>query len=220
MRDSANLNTLIAQNWLEEFSKIVISLEDYLNELDAAVGDGEHGTNLSNGARALRQGFSNFKSGTLGEFFEDSGMTIINSVGGASGALYGTLFLRLSDVLSNHREANLTLLSQAFNSSLSGIMELGRVKPGDKTLVDALEPAVTSMLSSVQNSENLLTAIKKAHYAAELGCSSTASMEARKGRGSYQGNRSVGHIDPGATSMAALFGALSNSISNYFPASK
>ncbi len=217
MKTSAILSPLIAQNWLEEFSKIVISLEDHLNELDAAVGDGEHGSNLSNGAKALLQGFPNFKSRTLGEFFEDAGMTIINSVGGASGALYGTLFLRLSDVTSNYQEADLTLISQAFDSSLSGIMELGRVKPGDKTLVDALEPAVTSMRASVKNSENLLTAMIKAHYAAELGCSSTANMEARKGRGSYQGDRSIGHIDPGATSMAALFGALSNTISNYFP---
>ena len=91
-------------------------------------------------------------------------------------------------------------------------MELGRAKPGDKTLVDALNPAVNSLITSVKNSEDLLGAFTKAHQAAELGCAKTGQMEARKGRGSYQGERSIGHIDPGATSMTALFETLTNSI--------
>jgi dihydroxyacetone kinase-like protein len=103
-------------------------------------------------------------------------------------------------------------MSQAFESALEGIMELGRAKPGDKTLVDALNPAVSSLIASVKNSDDLLGAFTKAHHAAELGCAATAQMEARKGRGSYQGERSIGHIDPGATSMTALFQTLSNSI--------
>jgi dihydroxyacetone kinase-like protein len=202
----------IAQNWLNEFCKAVIELEDYLNELDAAVGDGEHGSNISNGARALLESFKEPQSKSLGEFFEFAGMTIINSVGGASGALYGTLFLRLSDITANKATANLNIMSQAFESALEGIMELGRAKPGDKTLVDALNPAVSSLIASVKNSDDLLGAFTKAHHAAELGCAETAQMEARKGRGSYQGERSIGHIDPGATSMTALFATLSNSI--------
>ena len=202
----------IAQNWLNDFCEAVIELEDYLNELDAAVGDGEHGSNISNGARALLEAFKGPQSKSLGEFFEFAGMTIINSVGGASGALYGTLFLRLSDITANRATANLNTMSQAFESALEGIMELGRAKPGDKTLVDALNPAVSSLITSVKNSEDLLGAFTKAHQAAELGCAKTAQMEARKGRGSYQGERSIGHIDPGATSMTALFETLANSI--------
>ena len=202
----------IAKNWLNDFCEAVIELEDYLNELDAAVGDGEHGSNISNGARALLEAFKGPQSKLLGEFFEFAGMTIINSVGGASGALYGTLFLRLSDITANRATANLNTMSQAFESALEGIMELGRAKPGDKTLVDALNPAVSSLIASVKNSDNLLGAFTKAHHAAELGCAATAQMEARKGRGSYQGERSIGHIDPGATSMTALFQTLSNSI--------
>ena len=202
----------IAKNWLNDFCEAVIELEDYLNELDAAVGDGEHGSNISNGARALLEAFKGPKSESLGEFFEFAGMTIINSVGGASGALYGTLFLRLSDITANRATANLNTMSQAFESALEGIMELGRAKPGDKTLVDALNPAVSSLIASVKNSDDLLGAFTKAHHAAELGCAETAQMEARKGRGSYQGERSIGHIDPGATSMTALFKTLSNSI--------
>jgi dihydroxyacetone kinase-like protein len=202
----------IAQEWLEEFCKAVIELEDYLNELDTAVGDGEHGSNISNGARALLEAFKTPQYKSLGEFFEFVGMTVINSVGGASGALYGTLFLRLSDVTADRSTANLETVSQAFESALDGIMELGRVKPGDKTLLDALHPAAISLIASAESSEDLLEAFTKAHYAAELGCAATAQMEARKGRGSYQGERSVGHIDPGATSMAALFGTLSNTI--------
>jgi len=202
----------IAKNWLNDFCEAVIELEDYLNDLDAAVGDGEHGSNISNGARALLEAFKGPQSKSLGEFFEFAGMTIINSVGGASGALYGTLFLRLSDITANRATANLITMSQAFESALEGIMELGRAKPGDKTLVDALNPAVSSLIASVKNSDDLLGAFTKAHHAAELGCAETAQMEAKKGRGSYQGERSIGHIDPGATSMTALFKTLSNSI--------
>ena len=202
----------IAQKWLEEFCTVVLGLEEYLNELDAAVGDGEHGSNISNGARALQESFKNTQPDYLGAFFEEVGMTIINSVGGASGALYGTLFLRLSDITAKNTKVDLEILSKAFQSALEGIMELGRVKPGDKTLVDALEPAVSSLIASAKNSDSLLMALSTAHYEAELGCAATAQMEARKGRGSYQGERSVGHIDPGATSMAALFGTLSHAV--------
>lgn len=195
-----------------EFCHIVIGLENHLNDLDAAVGDGEHGSNLTNGAKTLIEKIPYLKKASLGEFFDDVGMIIINSVGGASGALYGTFFLRVSDITVGKQEADLTLLTRAFDSALAGIVELGRVKPGDKTLVDALRPAVDSLHDSVKNSETLLTAVTKAHYVAELGCMATANMEARKGRGSYQGDRSIGHIDPGATSMAALFGALSHTV--------
>lgn len=202
----------IAQDWLKEFCEAILELEDYLNDLDTAIGDGEHGSNISNGAKALLESFKTSQIETLGEFFEFVGMTIINSVGGASGALYGTLFLRLSDIMTVRSSADLALISQAFNSALEGIMELGRVKPGDKTLVDALEPAVSSLIISVKESDDLVVAFTKAHCAAELGCAATAQMEARKGRGSYQGERSIGHIDPGATSMAALIETLSHTI--------
>lgn len=206
------INAPIAQDWLKEFCNAVIGLEDYLNELDAAVGDGEHGSNISTGARTLLEEFKSSHHEELGDFFEFVGMTIINSVGGASGALYGTFFLRLSDITANKSSADLAVITDAFTSGLQGIMELGGVKPGDKTLVDALEPAVSSLVVSVKNSDDLLQAFSKAHYAAELGCAATAQMEARKGRGSYQGQRSVGHIDPGATSMAALVRTFSQAI--------
>jgi dihydroxyacetone kinase-like protein len=202
----------LAQNWLKEFCETVVELEDYLNELDAAVGDGEHGSNISNGARTLLEAFKVTEFKSLGEFFEFAGMTIINSVGGASGALYGTLFLRLSDITADSAAANLSTMAQAFESALKGIMELGRAKPGDKTLVDALDPAVSSLTASVKRSEELREAFAKARDAAELGCEQTGQMEARKGRGSYQGERSIGHIDPGAKSMSALFQTLTNSI--------
>jgi dihydroxyacetone kinase-like protein len=203
------LTVPIAKEWLNEFCFAVLELEDYLNELDAAVGDGEHGSNISNGAKALLEQFKSTSYDNLGNFFENVGMTTINSVGGASGALYGTLFLRLSDITAQNASANLDQIAKAFQWGLAGIMELGRVKSGDKTLVDALEPAVNSLLNSAKNSDGLLIALTAAHSAAERGCAATAQMEARKGRGSYQGLRSIGHIDPGATSMAALFGTLS-----------
>lgn len=205
---SITLNTELASKWLLSFSKEILSKEDYLNELDAATGDGEHGSNMATGMRAISELLNTPQPPDLGTFFENIAMTLVNSVGGASGALYGTLFLRLSDVTANCEIADLEVLSRSFQSAVNGIMELGRVKPGDKTLLDALNPAVISLVDSVKTHQDLITGLEAASIASDLGRAATAVMEARKGRGSYQGERSIGHIDPGATSMSLLFSTL------------
>ena len=199
--------------WLLSFAEEILQNEEYLNELDSATGDGEHGSNMASGMSALQKHFTVPQSADLGVFFENVGMAIINSVGGASGALYGTLFLRLSNMCDQRTSIDLINLEVAFSSALEGIMELGRVKPGDKTLLDALYPATVSLQKSVNEKEELHYALSKAMAAADEGCKSTFAMEARKGRGSYQGQRSIGHIDPGATSMALLFKTLSDTFS-------
>jgi len=203
-----SLTISCSSKWLSIFSNHIIHIEEDLNVLDMATGDGEHGSNLSSGSRAILKYLENEPTKTLGEFFEEIGMTIINNVGGASGALYGTLFLRIGEVTGNNAEANLEMLSKALDHARAGVIELGRVKTGDKTLLDALDPAVEILLHGASSGETMKTALSKAWLAADQGRQNTAGMEARKGRGSYQGQRSIGHIDPGATSMAKLFESL------------
>ncbi len=137
-------------------------------------------------------------------------MALVNSVGGASGALYGTFFLRLSAVGEGRSTLDLAALTTGLGSALAGIRELGGSSPGDKTLVDALHPAVAE-LESPTRSADLLTALDRAATAAEEGRNATAGMVARMGRGSYLGDRSRGHVDAGATSMALLFRCLHRS---------
>lgn len=191
------------RRWLARFATTVLERRDHLDELDAATGDGEHGANLERGMSAVL-------SLLEGQVFDDiegllgaTGMTIVNTVGGASGALYGTLFLRLSDVGKNRQELDLDALTEGFVSALAGIMELGSTKPGDKTLVDALHPAVEAL--SAAREDGLWVALDRASHAAAEGRDATAAMVARRGRGTYMGDRSLGHVDAGATSMAALF---------------
>lgn len=203
-----------SQRWIKFFCNSVIEISDELNALDMETGDGEHGSNLSTGARSILENLERPKFVSLGEFFEAIGMIVINSVGGASGALYGTLFLRMADVTSNSTQADLLLLSRAVLHARDGIMELGRVKPGDKTLLDALNPAAESLLESASDKIDLNLAVSRARIAADNGREMTRLMEARIGRASYQGRRSVGHIDPGATSMAKLFEGLETSLNS------
>lgn len=200
------LTEIDLRSWIETFASTVLSDRDHLDKLDAATGDGEHGSNLGQGMSAVlalleRETFPDIRA-----LFESIGMTVVNTVGGASGALYGTLFLRISDSGERRTDLGLEHLIQAFTSGMAGIEELGRCRPGDKTLLDALHPAVLA-LSSVQDAP-LSVAVTRAAQAAAQGRDATATMQARRGRGSYLGERSLGHIDAGATSMAMLFEAL------------
>jgi dihydroxyacetone kinase-like protein len=194
--------------WLESFCAEVVAAGPRLNELDAATGDGEHGSNLSQGAAAVRVLLQDRGFGDVQEQLEAVAMAIVNSVGGASGALYGTFFLRLSDVGAGRTALDLAGLTEGLGSALAGIRELGGSAPGDKTLVDAIHPAVTELESPATRSAGLVTALDRAATAAEQGRDATAAMVARMGRGSYLGERTRGHVDAGATSMAMLFRCL------------
>lgn len=196
-------------DWLRRFSDAVIISEAHLNELDSATGDGEHGSNLVQGARAVakllgrEQPFLDVR-----EQLDAVGMAVVNSVGGASGALYGTFFLRLSDVGAGTTELDLAQLTAGLTSALSGMRELGGASPGDKTLVDALHPAILALQDHSHDGAHVLEALARAAAAAERGRDATSGMAARMGRGSYLGERSLGHIDAGATSMALLLRCL------------
>jgi dihydroxyacetone kinase-like protein len=205
---SATLSQEAVTTWLERFCAEVVAAESRLNELDSATGDGEHGSNLSQGAAAVRALLQDRRFGDVQEQLEAVAMAIVNSVGGASGALYGTFFLRLSDVGEGRISLDLTGLTEGLGSALAGIRELGGAGPGDKTLVDAIHPAVTALESPANRSAGLVAALDRAAAAAEQGRDATAVMVARMGRGSYLGDRSRGHVDAGATSMAMLFRCL------------
>ncbi|MEW2477648.1 dihydroxyacetone kinase subunit DhaL [Micromonospora gifhornensis] len=194
--------------WLERFCADVVAAESHLNQLDAAVGDGEHGSNLRQGAVAVRALLGERRFGDIQEQLVAVAMAIVNTVGGASGALYGTFFLRLSDVGAGWSTLDLAGLTEGLGSALAGIRELGGSAPGDKTLVDAIHPAVAVLESPATRSAGLVVALDRAATAAERGRDATAAMVARMGRGSYLGDRSRGHIDAGATSMAMLLRCL------------
>jgi len=194
------------RSWIETFASTVLSDRDHLDKLDAATGDGEHGSNLGQGMSAVLALLEKETFPDIRALFESIGMTVVNTVGGASGALYGTLFLRFSDSGDGRTDLGLAQLTQAFTFGMAGIEELGRCRPGDKTLLDALHPAVLA-LSSAQDAV-LSVAVTRAAHAAARGRDATVTMQARRGRGSYLGERSLGHIDAGATSMAMLFDAL------------
>lgn len=204
-----SLSMEILSDWLRRFSDVVISSEAHLNELDSATGDGEHGSNLAQGARAVGELLGRGQAFIdVREQLDAVGMTVVNSVGGASGALYGTFFLRLSDVGAGTTGLDLTQLAAGLTSALSGMRELGGASPGDKTLVDALHPAISALEESRHDGADVLEALARAAAAAEKGRDATSAMTARIGRGSYLGDRSLGHIDAGATSMALLLRCL------------
>jgi dihydroxyacetone kinase-like protein len=194
--------------WLKRFCIEVEAAEAHLNDLDAATGDGEHGSNLSQGAAAVRKVLRDNRFGDIREQLDAVAMALINSVGGASGALYGTFFLRLCDVGQGRTSLDLAALTEGLGSAEAGIRELGGSSPGDKTLVDALHPAVAELESPATRSADLVAALDRAATAAERGRDATADMVARMGRGSYLGDRSRGHVDAGATSMALLLRCL------------
>jgi dihydroxyacetone kinase-like protein len=201
------LSTEDLRRWLDHFGSAVLVRADELDELDAATGDGEHGSNLKRGVEALKPVLAE-TYGDARALLDAVGMAIVNSVGGASGALYGTVFLRLSDEGDGVDRLDLPRLSRGFASAASGIGELGRTQPGDKTLLDAIAPAVEALQRSEAAGADLAQATEQAAAAAEAGRDATAAMTARVGRGSYLGDRSLGHVDAGATSMAQLFRSL------------
>ncbi|MGI5241803.1 dihydroxyacetone kinase subunit DhaL [Dactylosporangium sp. CA-139066] len=205
---TAELSQDAVTAWLERFCAEVIAAESHLNELDSATGDGEHGSNLSQGAAAVQALLRNAAFTDVQEQLSAAAMALVNSVGGASGALYGTFFLRLSDVGEGRTALDLAGLRAGLGSALDGIRELGGSAPGDKTLVDAIHPAVTVLQSLDTRSCGLVEALGRAAAAAEEGRDATADMVARMGRGSYLGDRSRGHVDAGATSMALLLRCL------------
>jgi dihydroxyacetone kinase-like protein len=199
--------------WMSEIAGAVSAERDYLTQLDAAIGDGDHGINMDRGFGAVQQALAEQDPDVPpGRLLIVAGKTLVSTVGGASGPLWGAAFRRAGRALGDAPEWDAERLREALEAARDGVVELGAAAPGDKTMVDALTPAVDAMRSSLDAGAGLVEAVAAASKAAEDGARATVPLQARKGRASYLGERSIGHQDPGATSVALVMRALERAV--------
>jgi dihydroxyacetone kinase-like protein len=195
--------------WMTLVAESVKDQRDYLTQLDAAIGDGDHGVNMDRGFDAVAKALAaQGASLTPGKLLTVAGKTLVSTVGGASGPLWGTAFRRAGRSLGDREELDGQDLVGALQAALDGVVELGAAQPGDKTMVDALGPSIDALSAALDAGEPLDRALAAATAAAEEGAKATVPLQARKGRASYLGERSIGHQDPGATSAALIMAAL------------
>jgi dihydroxyacetone kinase-like protein len=202
-----NVTTAVLEGWVRSFATLVAEHRDHLTELDAAIGDADHGANMDRGMSAVVVALDEAPPATLGALFSKVGITLVSTVGGASGPLFGTLFLRMGTSFGEVGTATPAELAAALRAGLGGVVARGKPEPGDKTMYDALAPAVDALDRAVAEGQPLTAGLKLAAAAAAAGRDATTPMLARKGRASYLGERSVGHQDPGATTVALLLEA-------------
>ena len=195
--------------WMNEIGARVREEKDHLTQLDAAIGDGDHGTNMARGFDAVEKALAG-QGDSLppGRILILCGKTLVSSVGGASGPLWGSALRRAGRALGDTPELDGPALLGALDAALEGVVDLGAAEPGDKTMVDALAPANEAMRGALAEGASLEAALAAAAEAAEAGARATIPLQARKGRASYLGERSIGHQDPGATSAALIVRAL------------
>jgi dihydroxyacetone kinase-like protein len=204
------ITTADLARFVELFADRIHGARDELTTLDSAIGDADHGINMDRGMTAVRELLPGLRDGDLGSLFKQSGMKLISTVGGASGPLYGTFFLRLGTALGEASEATPRELAGAFRAGLEGVVARGKAELGDKTMVDAMTRAVDALDDGADGDWN--DALAAAARAAAEGRDSITPLVARKGRASYLGERSAGHQDPGATSTTILFESLRDSL--------
>ena len=200
-------------DWLEAFEAAVTEQRAWLTELDSAIGDADHGANMARGMAAVTAKLEQGRPATVDELFKAVGMTLVSSVGGASGPLYGTLFLRMGMAAGAVPSLDGSALAAALRAGLDGIVARGKAEAGDKTMFDAIAPAIDAMDASIAAGVSLAAAPRAAAGAAAAGRDATLPLVARKGRASYLGERSAGHLDPGAASAAILFETLAETVS-------
>ena len=194
------------ERWLLLYAAKIEEQEAYLTELDAAIGDADHGVNMQRGMTQVRKRLAaeDQAPADVGKFLRSIAMTLISSVGGAAGPLYGAFFLRAAADVNSNQDVELAQLAVMFRDGLEGIKQRGKAQLNDKTMIDALEPAVQALEDAAADAVTLAEAMRAARRAAENGMHHTIALEAQKGRASYLGPRSVGHQDPGATSAYYL----------------
>jgi dihydroxyacetone kinase-like protein len=193
--------------WIREYARVIGENTQHLSDLDAAIGDADHGINMERGMSAVLAALDEATPTDMSALCKQVGMTLVKSVGGASGPLYGTFFLRMAGALGPGDSVDAADFAKALRAGVEGVVQRGRAEAGDKTMFDALAPALDALDAALASGEDLSAALADATVAAEKGRDATESMVARKGRASYLGQRSVGHIDPGATSAAMLIAA-------------
>lgn len=198
--------------WIREFARLIEDQREHLTDLDAAIGDADHGANLHRGMQAVLAALDQSAGIESAPLLKKVGMTLVSKVGGASGPLYGTLFLRMA-AATGDGELAASDFAAALRAGLVGVQERGKAEPGDKTMLDALHPACDAFEASLAGGSELADGLAAAAAGAREGRDATTAMLARKGRASYLGERSVGHQDPGATSTALLLEAAESALS-------
>ena len=198
-------------HWLGACADAFTAEKERLTALDSAIGDGDHGANMARGFQAVQGKLAAAPAGDIGGLFKIVAMTLISTTGGASGPLYGTFFLQAAGVAKGKAELTVAELHTAFETGLAGVVKLGKAAVGEKTMVDALTPAIAALVPSGAD-DTLPAALARAVEAARVGAESTVAMVAHKGRASYLGERSAGHLDPGAASSLLLLQTLAKAV--------
>jgi phosphoenolpyruvate---glycerone phosphotransferase subunit DhaL len=208
----ASVNAETVLRWLREAASAIREQRDYLTQLDAAIGDADHGTNMDRGFTAVVEKLDGLDDTPPGKLLTTVGSTLVSTVGGASGPLWGMALRRAGRALGSGEEFDGGQLAAALEAALEGVVELGAAQEGDKTMVDALAPAVRTFREWIENDASVAAALEAARVAAEAGMKATVPLQAQKGRASYLGERSIGHQDPGATSTTLILAALEQSV--------
>lgn len=186
--------------WLQAFATEIEQNKEYLTELDAAIGDADHGINMDRGFKKVSSQLPSLADQDISSILKTVSMTLISSIGGASGPLYGTWFLRASTAVAGKQELTEQDVLKLLQAGLDGVLGRGKAQLGDKTMVDVLSPSVAAFEQAIGEGKKTLEALNTAVVAAEQGLHNTTPMLAKKGRASYLGDRSIGHQDPGGTS--------------------
>jgi phosphoenolpyruvate---glycerone phosphotransferase subunit DhaL len=191
-------------DWIRAFAAVVAENKEYLTELDSAIGDADHGINMNRGMQAVLGKLDAGESADIGALLKTVGMTLVSTVGGASGPLYGTLFLQMGTSAVGKSDLSGDDWAAALAAGVAGVQRRGKAELGDKTMIDALVPAVEAVRSALADGSTLDEALRRSAEAAREGMTATIPLVARKGRASYLGERSANHQDPGATSSWLL----------------
>jgi phosphoenolpyruvate---glycerone phosphotransferase subunit DhaL len=212
--DGRELGSGFVRRWIGHTAEGVGDQRDFLTQLDAAIGDADHGVNMDRGLIAAMVKLDDAGDESPGQLLETVGSTLVLSVGGAAGPLYGSAFRQIGRALGDAQTFDAEGLLAGLRAALEEIQRLGAATVGDKTIVDAFSPALDAFARGLRAGEAAEEAGARARAAAEEGMRSTIPMQARKGRASYLGARSIGHQDPGATSTAIVFASLLQALSD------
>lgn len=197
---------------LGKVTEVISQNKDYLTELDAAIGDGDHGLNMDKGLKAVMSKLEAHDGNNIGDILRQAGMTLVSSVGGASGPLYGTAFMKGSMIVNNKSEIDINDFLNILKVALDGIKQRGHATECEKTMIDALSPAVVELEKAIQDGDLDKSALNRAVNKAKEGVEFTKTIKATKGRASYLGDRSIGHADAGATSMYLILKTISEEV--------
>lgn len=196
--------------WINRLQEVYAANKEYLTQLDSAIGDADHGINMNRGFTAAKDALNAAPPDQVDALLKSVAMTLIKTVGGASGPLYGTFFMRASAAVAGKSQLEPADVVEMFDAGVQGILQRGKAQLEDKTMVDAWLPAMDAMKSALKSNADLKSILKAGVAAAEQGMKNTIPLQAKKGRASYLGERSIGHQDPGATSTHLMLQAAAN----------